>query len=195
MIAAPCATANSATRARRRYQESLADLSEQLSQDGRWLNPPRDSMVKLTVSCSDVSDQPTDTMRPWTGQPRMASALGGSIRTIIPVSEHMAVSLMPHSRPSHDSSRVCSNTLMKPRVGSEAARLGGEVCSRCHLAGSIAGHRARRPVSMAAAPVTFGDSQVLLRRTTPEGAKVSRRQAQPTLGRSETYHPTPGASY
>ena len=62
---------------------------------------------------------------------------------------------------------------MKPRVGSEAARLGGEVCSRCHLAGSIAGHRARRPVSMAAAPVTFGDSQVLLRRTTPEGAKTA----------------------
>ena len=61
---------------------------------------------------------------------------------------------------------------MRPRVDSEAARLSGEVCARFHLAGSIAGHRERRPVSMAAAPTTIGDSQVLLRRTTPEGAKV-----------------------
>ena len=57
---AAAATAISAPRTRRRYQESIATLSGQLSQDGRCLNPPRDSMVKLIVSCSGVFDQPTE---------------------------------------------------------------------------------------------------------------------------------------
>ena len=130
-------------------------------------------MVKLIVSCSDVFDQPTEHHDAID-----CATTHGFSASRVDTDHHIGLRTHGGEPPpplstlaSSLTKRVCSNTLDEAAVGSEAARLGGDVCARCHLGGSIAGYRARRPVSMGAAPPTFGDSQVLLRRTPPEGAK------------------------